>query len=337
MKKHLVLTLSLLVLLWQASSSCLAQQPPNEGFITTSDGVRLFYKVVGSGTETLVAVHGGPGNSLTSILPDLEPLAKNRRVIYYDQRGNGLSELMGDDDEKLSITKHVQDLEAVRAHFKLDKMSLLGNSWGGLLIGYYAAAHPDRVERLIFHAPAPPTRVLLSEMDAEVQRRLKRQFTDEQLKRLAVIARWSYWLKASDPRAVCNEMYRMILAVYGFKVESIKLIKGDVCSGPIESVRRQRFVTAQIWQSLGDYNLLPSLGVVKAPALVIHGTADVIPVKASEAWAGTLPNARLLLIEKSGHMPQFEQPEIFFKAVETFLKGDFPPEAKKIPTPTKKS
>jgi proline iminopeptidase len=337
MKKYLVFTLFLFVFLWQASSSCVAQQPPNEGFITTSDGVRLFYKVVGSGTETLVAVHGGPGNSLTSILPDLEPLAKNRRVIYYDQRGNGLSDLMDDDDEKLSITKHIQDLEAVRTHFKLDKMSLLGNSWGGLLIGYYAAAHPDRVERLIFHAPAPPTRVLLSEMDAEVQRRLERQYTGEQLKRLAVMARWDYWLKASDPRAVCNEMYRMILAVYGFNVESIKSIKGDICSGPIESVRRQRFDSAQIWQSLGDYNLLPSLGVVKAPALVIHGTADVIPVKASETWARTMPNARLLLIEKSGHMPQFEQPEIFFKAVETFLKGDFPPEAKKIQTSTKKS
>ena len=337
MKKYLGFTLFLFVFLWQASSNCLAQKSPGEGFITTPDGVRLFYKVVGSGAETLVAVHGGPGNSLTSILPDLEPLAKNRRVIYYDQRGNGLSDLMDEDDEKLSITKHIQDLEAVRAHFKLDKMTLLGNSWGGLLIGYYAAAHPDRVERLIFHSPAAPTRALLSEMDAEVQRRLKRQYTDEQLKRLAVLARWDYWLKASDPRAVCNEMYRMVLSVYGFNLENIKLIKGDVCSGPIESVRRQRFVTAQIWQELGDYNLLPSLGVVKAPALVIHGTADVIPVKASEAWAGALPNARLLLIEKSGHMPQFEQPEIFFKAVETFLKGDFPPEAKKIPTSTKKS
>ena len=328
-KKYLALTLFLCVLLWQASSVCLAQSP-REGYLTAPDGVRLFYKVVGSGAETLVAVHGGPGNSLTSILPDLEPLAKNRRVIYYDQRGNGLSDLMDEDDEKLSITKHIQDLEAVRAHFKLDKMTLLGNSWGGLLIGYYAAAHPDRVERLIFHSPAAPTRALLSEMDAEVQRRLKRHYTDEQLKRLAVIARWQYWLKASDPRAVCNEMFRMVLAVYAFNLESMKVIKGDVCSGPEESLRRQRFVTAQIWQSMGDYNLLPSLGVVKAPALVIHGTADVIPIKASEAWAGALPNARLFLIEKSGHMPQFEQPEIFFKAVETFLKGDFPPEAKKI-------
>jgi pimeloyl-ACP methyl ester carboxylesterase len=62
---------------------------PDEGYIVTPDKVQIFYKIVGKGSETLVAVHGGPGNSLESIRPDLEPLAKGRRVIYYDQRGQG--------------------------------------------------------------------------------------------------------------------------------------------------------------------------------------------------------------------------------------------------------
>ncbi len=328
MKTYFAFTLFFWVFLWTANDVCLAQ--PSEGFVTSPDGVRLFYKIVGSGSETLVAVHGGPAGSLTSILPDLEPLAKNRRVIYYDQRDNGRSDLLNDDDENLSITKHVQDLEAVRVHFKLDKMTLLGNSWGGLLIGYYAAAHPDRVERLVFHSPAPPTKALLLEMDAEVQRRLKRLYSEDQLKRLATLYSWKTWLNASDPRAICNEMYRMVLSVYAYSIESMKLIKGDLCSGPVEAIKRHRFVTVQIFQELGNYNVLLNLGVVKAPALVIHGTADVIPVKSSEEWVRAMPNARLFLIEKSGHMPQFEQPEIFFRAVETFLKGEFPTEAKKV-------
>jgi proline iminopeptidase len=154
--------------LWQASGNCRAQSP-REGYITAPDGVRLFYRTVGSAAEILVAVHGGPGNSLNSILPDLEPLAKNRTVIYYDQRGGGSSELVKD-PEKLSIRKHIEDLETVRKFFKLEKMTLLGNSWGGLLIGYYAAAHPDRVERMVFHAPASPSKVLLSEMGSEIRR-----------------------------------------------------------------------------------------------------------------------------------------------------------------------
>jgi pimeloyl-ACP methyl ester carboxylesterase len=57
---------------------------------------------------------------------------------------------------------------------------------------------------------------------------------------------------------------------------------------------------------------------------------DPIPIKSSAAWASAFPNARLLLIKDAGHISHVEQPEIFFKAVETFLKGSFPAEAKKI-------
>jgi proline iminopeptidase len=328
LKKYTAFIFFFFVFLWQASFDCRAQSA-DEGFITTSDGVRLFYKIVGSGPETLVAVHGGPGNSLTSIEPDLKPLANNRRIIYYDQRGNGRSDLMTD-LEKLSISKHIEDLEAVRTHFKLDKMTLLGNSWGGLLLGYYAAAHPDRVERLVFHNPAPPTKVLISEMESEIRRRMNRMYNDQQRNRFGEVAGLEIWPKTPDPRALCREFYYTILAVYVFKPENLQLLKGELCSGPEEAIRKQRVVNHQIWRSLGDFNLLPSLSAVKAPVLVIHGAADVIPVKASEAWTRAMPDARLLIINEAGHIPQVEQPEIFFKAVETFLKGSFPADAKKV-------
>src|SRR5688572_16977239 len=66
-----------------------AAQPapaPNEGFVSSDDGTRLFYRVEGEGAQTLVVVHGGPGNSMESVRLDLAPLATGRRVIYYDQR-----------------------------------------------------------------------------------------------------------------------------------------------------------------------------------------------------------------------------------------------------------
>jgi proline iminopeptidase len=331
MKKLFKFTFLLCFVWWYAAGDCLGQTP-REGFITAPDGVRLFYKMVGSGEEILVAVHGGPGNSLNSILPDLEPLAKNRTVVYYDQRGGGRSELIKD-GEKLSISKHIEDLETVRKFFKLDRMTLLGNSWGGLLIGFYAASHPDRVERMVLHAPASPTRDFMFEMKEEVERRYK----DDQCKRYRTLFDPQPWLNARDPRAVCREFYQTLLAVYTFDAGSMKSFKGDVCFGPDEAVRTQLIVNDQILRSLGNWNLLPSLSAVKAPVLVVHGAADVIPVKSSEAWAGAMPNARLLVIEKSGHMPQFEQPGIFFKAVETFLKGDFPPGAKRISTSAEKN
>lgn len=144
------------VLVALVSLSAGARADEREGHLLTPDKVRLFYKIVGSGSETLLAVHGGPGNSLESIRADLDPLAKERRVIYYDQRGQGRSELI-QEGSKLRYQDHVADLDAVRAHFKLDKVTLLGHSWGGLLISLYAVSHPDRVERADVFFPAVET------------------------------------------------------------------------------------------------------------------------------------------------------------------------------------
>jgi proline iminopeptidase len=298
--------------------------PPREGYVRTADGVRLFYRVVGAGRETLVAVHGGPGNSFNSILPDLEPLAKNRTVIYYDQRGNGRSDLLKDADS-LKVSRHVEDLETIRRHFGLEKMSLLGNSWGGLLISLYAAAHPDRVERLVLHSAAEPTIGLMREFAGLIGGRI----APARRERFRVVSNPRYWVESKDPRAVCREFFSIILPAYLSKPERASRFRGDVCSGSEEAVRYQQHVNMQIWRSLGEWDVLPSLAAVKAPVLVIHGRTDPIPLASSEAWAKGYPNARLLLFEDSGHLPHVEEPELFFPAVETFLKGDWPRQAKK--------
>ena len=329
MNGKLAFTLLVFVLLGGAPGLCAAQEPPGEGYIVTPDKVRLFYKVVGRGPETLVAVHGGPGNTLESILPDLGPLAKNRRVIYYDQRGGGRSDVIKERD-KLSVEKHVADLEAVRKFFKLERMTLLGNSWGGMLVSFYAAAHPERVERMILHNPGEPTRAFALEAADEIGARIGSRYKGERERRYAFVSNPQNWVKAKDPRALCREWFAMLLPTYVKRPETLGKIKGDVCAGPEEAVRYQQVVNMLIWETMGDWNLLPKLGVVKAPVLVIHGEVDPIPVESSEAWARGYPNARLLLVKDSGHISHVEQPEIFFRAVETFLKGDFPPEAKAV-------
>lgn len=323
-----LLILFFFIFFWQMSGGCSVQSP-REGYIRTPDDVRLFYKIVGSGSDILVIVHGGPGNSMQSILPDLEPLAKNHTVIYYDQRGSGRSDLIKD-SERLSITKHIEDLETIRVYFKLDKMTLVGNSWGGMLIGYYAVSYPDKVERMILHSPGEPTAAFMIKADEEMQARINRQFNSEQKKRYEFVSDYQNWIKAADPKAVCREFYQMLLPFYVSKPENIRRLKGDVCAGSDDTVRYQQFVNEQIMASLGDWNLLPLLGAVKSPVLIIYGDADPAFVETPEAWAEALPNSRLLIIKDSGHLPHVEQPEVFFKAVETFLKGNFPPDAKKI-------
>ena len=322
----------LCVALWLCPVAAAQTSDPSEGYFVTPDNVKIFYKIEGRGSETLVAVHGGPGNSLESIRPDFEPLAKGRRVIYYDQRGQGRSELLSD-GTKLGYEQHVADLEALRVHFKLDRMTLIGNSWGGLLISLYAVAHPDRVERMVLDSPASPLKGFLDDMDDEISRRMAKLYKPEQLAHTSAIGRPDAWLRARDPVAICREFYLTVLRTYTYSQTLEGNFKGDVCAGGPESVRQQPTTRLHVWRSLGDYNLMPKLRVVKAPVLVIHGAADVIPLKSSEFWAFGYPNARLLVIEKAGHIGQVEAPEIFFPAIETFLKGSFPSAAKTIKHP----
>ena len=310
----------LLFLLLLVTAPANAQQ---EGFVTVEEGVRLFYRIEGRGPETLVVVHGGPGFSLESVRADFGPLAAHRRVIYYDQRGNGRSTLIGDADA-LALPRHIADLEALRRHFRLEKMALLGNSWGGLLISAYAAAHPDRVERLVLDVAAPPNAELMRQMSGRIGARARERLSAAEAARLGFLFQARNWLDARDPLAECTAFGHLMFRVYAFDSAVAPPSRGTLCAGPPEVVRRSLWVNNAIVASLGEYDLGPGVRRVTAPALVIHGVADVIPLAASREWAASYPDARLLLMRRSGHLAHLEEPAAFFAAVDEFLAGRWP-------------
>lgn len=108
------------------------------------DGCRLWTTEVGRGTP-LIVCHGGPG--LWDMFGDLADLVADRvRVIRWDQRGCGRSERRG----PYSLAGAVSDLDAVRRHVGVDRVAVLGHSWGAQLALRYALDHPDRVTALAY-------------------------------------------------------------------------------------------------------------------------------------------------------------------------------------------
>jgi proline iminopeptidase len=67
-----------------------------EGYFNGADGVRLFYRKVGTGPKTVVFLHGGPGLGIGDGGYDMEPLARKRVLLMFDQRGSGRSEVVTD-------------------------------------------------------------------------------------------------------------------------------------------------------------------------------------------------------------------------------------------------
>ena len=291
----------------------------HEGYVTSHDGVRLFFKVTGQGPDPLVILHGGPGNTMESIRPDLEPLEADHTLIYYDQRGNGRSDLL-DEDKDLAVPNHIKDLESIRQHFKLDKLNLLGNSWGGLLASLYALDHPDKVEKMILLSPASPSFELLEASNNHIHMRIP----DSDRDRFNSLSIPQKWLTTPRPREICRSFYEILVPVYFTDPEKARDMRGDTCAAPIPALRRQQIVNKQIWHSLEQWDIRNDLARIKARVLIIHGSDDMIPLDSSRAWVNSFPNARLLVIHDSGHMTHIEQPEVFFTGVNLFLQDKWP-------------
>jgi proline iminopeptidase len=289
-----------------------------EGYVETRDGVKLGYRKVGAGGQTIVVLHGGPGFTMDYLADDLLPLAQRHTLIFYDQRGAGRSSLVSEADA-LDGQRFAEDLEAIRRHFGLGKLNLMGHSWGAAVAALYAVRFPEHIGRLIIVGGAPLRR---SEFD-RVFARLRADSSPEWL--AEVRKRSAAWRGDPGSAAACREFVDTWFIPFVVDRTAWQRSKGDFCAGTPDSLKNRiahvdRFVVA----SLGDYDWRAPLRTLQAPTLIIHGAADPIPAETAVEWSQTLPNARLLLLGNVGHFPYLEAPAEFFAAVERFMKGEWP-------------
>jgi proline iminopeptidase len=115
----------------------------------TSDGVSLYLRTAGSG-EPCLFIHGGPGNTSHYFepLPAAVMLERNFHMIYYDQRGGGRS--ASAKDSNYSIKRMEQDIEEIRNFLKIKSWSVIGHSFGGLIMTAYAKDFPARIRSLVY-------------------------------------------------------------------------------------------------------------------------------------------------------------------------------------------
>lgn len=288
---------------------------PPQGYVTSAGGAQIYYEVAGSGDDTVVVVHGGPGAGMNDSRPDLEPLAKSRVVIFYDQRGGGRSELP--DTTLLGPPHFIGDLEAVREYFGLEQMSLVAQSFGAIVVAEYLRAHPDRVDRMVFLAPTGPNR----EEAARFYGRAPETSDTTGLRLQADILRSLMDGRAADPVAACRE----------FEALDVRLglmyagRKGTTCDMPVPALRYHYQYTARLApQAFGKWDYTRSFSQVKAPLLVMHGERDKHGLAMNRSWARALPNGRLLVIPGAVRAAYAERPDAVFPAIDEFLSGRWP-------------
>lgn len=265
-------------------------------------GVAIHERRSGSGPDVVV-LHGGPGAQLDYLLPGFDLLARGRTLVYYDQRGGGRSPVGR--DVPVGWKEHVDDLEALRDVWGLNRLDLCGYSWGALLAMLYAITYPARVRSLALVSPAPAAHAERAEFDANFARRNRSPALRE--------AREA--LQQSDLRLRDPERYQR---------ELFSLAVGGYFHAPRRAIEMTPFrVTGRtqqsVWNSLGDqYDLRPSLRRLAIPALVVHGDDDPIPLVTAARTAEAL-HAPLEVLRDCGHAPFVEAPEAFVAALDPFL------------------
>lgn len=276
-------------------------------------GRTLSYLRRGSG-RLLVCVPGGPGMDPESYYSTFE--VPGHEQLIFAPRGTGRStaprELSG-----YRIAGYVEDLESLREHLGLQRLTLYGNSHGGMSTLAYVCAHPDRVERFVVTNPPPRIDDAYEQAAAEAERRFARE-APEGAERLAAAQAADAALEHELDPAERVRQYRALLSRY-------VAVEGEQEREFLDRVARSPTnweAVPVMWEEMvGGLDLLAGAERVLAPALVIAGELDnVVPAAATRSIAQALPHASYLEIPGVCHFPEVEARTQLARAVALFLE-----------------
>ena len=265
---------------------------------------------VGAG-RPLVCHPGGPGAS-SLYFGDLAGLGEAFELILLDPRGTGTTPAP-DDPRAYDLDDYVADLEELRVDLGLDAIDLLGHSHGGIVAIAYAAAHPQRVRRLVLASTLACFHAEQEEAMLAGMRRHEREpwYAD------AIAALEAEQTGAFTTQEELSELTRREMPLYVSRY------------GEEERHYLER-LEAEVWnadalklfneESFTTFDLRPQLSRIAAPTLVITGEDDFItgPVCAREL-AELAPRAELVILPAAGHFVFVEAADRFREEVTRFL------------------
>ena len=282
-----------------------------EGHIDVPGG-QVWYKVVGSGESVpLLTLHGGPGGGHDYLEP-LNALASERPVVFFDQLGCGKSDTP-DDVSLWRIDRFVDEVTAVRDALGLDRIHLLGHSWGGWLAIEYMLGAPSGVVSLTLASTSAsiPQFVyeagkLISKLPremAETMRRLEAEgdFENPEFE-AGMMEFYKRHLCRLDPWP--DPLMRCIENLDGNIVY-------ETMNGPTEFT---------VIGNMKDWNRIEKLSEIVAPTLITCGRYDELTPACSRTLRQGIMNSRMHVFERSAHMAHLEETESYLQILSEFLR-----------------
>jgi proline iminopeptidase len=282
-----------------------------EGHLDVPGG-RVWYKFLGDGPDApLLLLHGGPGAGHDSF-EALEPLADERPLVFYDQLGCGKSDIP-DDESLWRIERFADEVEAVRSGLGLQRVHLLGHSWGGFLAIEYMLRRPAGVVSLTLSSTAASAaafareaRSLVAGLPEDTRRTIERceaEGTTDSPEYLAANLLYFSRHLCRLPMPWPDSMMRSYANVQASPSYNLMW-------GPSEFT---------VTGSLKDWDRTARLGEISVPTLIMSGRYDeATPALAAELKAG-IPGSESIIFENSAHMSMVEEPAAYQRTLRDFL------------------
>jgi proline iminopeptidase len=281
-------------------------------------GAELYVEVEGKGTP-LVLINGGPGGTHHYFHPWFSRAKRYARVVYYDQRGCGLSDFKPG-DAGYSVEQAVDDLEAIRKALGFDKWVVLGYSYGGFLAQLYTVLHPESVSGLVLLGAS-------TGMRADDGPSRQYEYTSEAEKaRMAELRReLNEFAKANDlPRQKVVELsiYNNFLNGDWKRQNFYRPSPDRLAQGALYEWVNDRNFNGILNQSEGRWDLTGAFDGNPIPTLILEGRYDLTwSEKKKDILKGNHPNGRMVVFESASHGIYDEDPDGFFRVLQEFVKG----------------
>jgi proline-specific peptidase len=289
----------------------VAGMQTQEGYVAFGD-YATWYRVAGDlgfGAVPLLALHGGPGSTHNYFAP-LERLAEERPVVLYDQVGCGNSDRPDDIDWNVGVFR--EEVDTVREQLGLERIHLLGTSWGGMLAQEHVLAGAEgivslvlsstlasldqwAVEQLRLRAALPPEVI-------EVLDRHERDETydDPEYEQAMEVYFDRHFYRGPKPRAELDRM------AAGKSTDVYRAMQGPnewTCTG-----------------ALSGWDTRERLGDIDVPTLVVRGRYDMCTDPIAATLVNGIPNAREVVLEESSHTPVLEETDRYLEVVGDFVR-----------------
>jgi proline-specific peptidase len=285
-------------------------------------GYSTWYRIYGTAEEPgklpLLCLHGGPGVCYDYI-ESLKLMAlTGRRVIFYDQLGCGLSSLPEPHPEMWTVALYVDEINNVRKALGLDRIHLLGQSWGGMLAMEYMLTKPKGIASLTI-ASSPSSmpqwveeaNKLRAKLPPDVQATLLQHEADG---------------TTEDPEylAAMEVFYHRHVCRPDPYPEHVQRSFDKLAANPEVYYTMNGPTEFHVIGTLKDWDIRDRLGEIEAPTLVTSGVYD----EATEVVAGTvhrgIRGSQWVVFENSAHMAHAEEPERYMQVLGDFISRHEP-------------